>query len=250
MSRSVLRATAVMLAVVFAQPATAAAADVTVRNGSGDKASECPAIDDSNPRKAKGGCIAKARTGSPIQVLVRSMVGNLVFGHCVYPHVLRIDGMGRTALDIGKVDGPRPCNDIRPCWSREPTPFDNQPFLTWKGQLRIDADGALHNDVEVCLETCMGRFMGTVDMHIQRTGDRARATLSNELLGMTGVDLDGHWNVDLDGIEIRADGDPPARAGATEDVGFSALSPAGRYAVTAPTMAMLLGAEDPRNGSS
>lgn len=244
MRRLALGAVAVALVAVLAQAATATAAGVTVWDTSKDTAARCPAIDGSNSHKAKGGCAARAKTGSPIQVLVRSMVGDLVFGKCVYPHALRIDGAGRTALDVTKVDGPRPCNDIRPCWSKEPTPFDNQPFLTWHGRLRTDPDGSLHNDVDVCLETCMGRFTGTVDMRVTRTGDRARATISNELLGMTGMELDGHWSVELPDIEIRAAADGAARAGAGLSQGLSALSHVGRYAAGTPTIAMLLGAGD------
>jgi hypothetical protein len=240
-----LGAAAITLTFAFTQAVTATAADVTVWDSSKSAAAKCPEIDDSNPRKAKGGCVARAKTGSPIQVLVRSMVGDLVFGKCVYPHALRIDAAGRTALDIGKVDGPRPCNDIRPCWSKEPTPFDNQPFLTWNGQLRTDANGVLHNDVDVCLETCMGRFTGTVDMRMERTADRARATISNELLGMTGMELDGYWNVELPGIEIRSGSDQEAPAVDESSSGLSALLSAGRYAAETPIIAMLSGFAGP-----
>jgi hypothetical protein len=211
MPRRALRGVAVLLATVsMTSPCASQAAGVSVWDTSGARPVECRAIDSANPSKASGGCMVEAKTGRPIRVRVRSMVGDLTFGNCVYPHTLRIDGSGRTANDIRKVDGPRPCNDIRPCWSKRSEPFANQPFLTWSGQIRLDARGQIHNHVDACFETCMGRFEGDVDIALEPARAIRRAVVSRDLLGGTGFELDGYWNADLGEIDVRPSAGPSA----------------------------------------
>jgi hypothetical protein len=174
-----------LLAVGVPTAGTAETGGATVRDGDGRP---CPAIDREDPDRPRGGCVTKV-DGSLIAVSVRMMVGDMDFAKCSYAHRLRVDAAGRTSIEQIKSVGPDMCNDVTVCKKdRASTP--------WEGRIRWVRDGAFVNVVNACFDTCMGQFVGRLEMRFERANGGWRAVPRHDLVGATGLELDGgDWTI-------------------------------------------------------
>lgn len=181
-------------------PAAPAQAEggVTVWDTSGKRPAPCPAIDDSNLRKLRGGCLVDMDS-SGFDIVVRSIVGDMVFATCEYWHDLRVDGSGRTYLESIDPGGPYPCNDLNAC--------DHKDVLPWRGRIEAAADGRLTHVVDACFDTCMGQFAGELRLELKQVEGRWVQTADRALVGDTGYQLDGgDWTMLQRGLDIRPSG--------------------------------------------
>lgn len=171
----------------------------------GGELRRCPAIDDSDPIAPRGGCSYEVRS-DPIDHTMHSMVGRVRFKNCLATHTLYVDGAGRTRMDL-LMGGKPPCNDLRPCQTkagREPPP--------WHGQLVRQADGALANVVDACLDTCLGIFEGKLVLPFERERGTWRIRAPRVPIGDSGWQLDGGWIIrDSGALTFRQ----PLSSGAT-----------------------------------
>lgn len=183
--------------VLMAAPAMADGA-VTVWDTSGKRPQPCPAVDADDPRALSGGCLVEMHTGA-ITILIRSVVGDVEFGTCLYEHDMRIDGSGRTYLEGIKGGGPSPCNDMGAC--------DHEDELPWHGQIEAAPNGRLTHVVDACFDTCMGQFIGELELGLKRVGGRWQQNADRGVLvGDSGYQLDGIWDMEQRHIDIRPSG--------------------------------------------
>jgi hypothetical protein len=190
---------AVSVVVVFlAAGASASAAtggSVTVWDTSGERRVACPPIEAAKPRAPRGGCVVETNS-RPIDIVIRSVVGDMEFGTCVYDFDLRVDGSGLTYLENIVAAGPSPCNDMKACDNDHPKP--------WRGQIEAGQDGRLTHVVDACFDTCMGQFVGKLELDLERVGGRWALLADRALVGGSGYRLDGGWDMEGGGIDFDA----------------------------------------------
>lgn len=179
--------TAAFLALaVGASTAGTAETGATVLDGDGKP---CPAIDLSDADRPRGGCLMPVE-GDLIAVSVRMMVGDMDFAKCSYAHRLRVDAAGRTSIERLTSIGPDMCNDVTIC-------KQGRISKPWAGRMRQTGEDSFVNVVDACFDTCMGQFVGRLEMRFTRTASGGwRAVPSKDLVGATGLELDGgDWTI-------------------------------------------------------
>ncbi len=188
--------TAALATLAMAAPSAPATPEVTVWDKTGDKPRRCSSIDASDPKRLTGGCLISVES-EPVQISVRTMVGDVDFANCTYDHDLRIDGSGRTYTVNVKSGGKKPCNDIDACVSEHPS-------RPWPGQIHTAADGSFHHLVQTCFDTCMGQFRGELRLDLTPTENGWRETIATDLVGVSGLQFeDGSWDLEPNTIELR-----------------------------------------------
>jgi len=131
-----------------------------------------------------GGCEMELATDQ-IDLSVWGPFGVLPYGDCDVFLRLLVDGSGRAWVTDLEVDGWNPCPDTVACRGRD---MENVP---WAATIEPDDAGrALLRIVNVCLDTCIGRFRGDWDMEMTPTirGWRLRFV---SMIGDSGFKADG-----------------------------------------------------------
>ena len=187
----------VVLALLLPAASAAAEGEVTVWDTSGKRPAPCPAVDADDLRKLRGGCLVEMHSHA-MTIVIRSVVGDLEFGTCLYEHDMRVDGSGGTYLEGLLGGGPSPCNDTGAC--------DHDDELPWQGQIEAAPDGSLTHVIDACLDTCMGQFVGELRVSLERVGNRWRQTADSVLVGDSGYQIDGSWTMEQRHLDIRPSG--------------------------------------------
>ena len=190
--------TAVLAATLLGVAAPAAAAKVTVLDTSGARPKPCPAIDAGDPAKPSGGCAIETAGVGDVEIVIRTVVGDMLFGDCSYDLDMRVDGTGRTYIPSPTVGGPSPCNDMNSCYHEDQRP--------WSGQIEAGAGGRLTHVVDACFDTCMGQFRGKLRLGLERVDGRWTQTADRALTGDSGYQLDGRWKLQPCTFDIRTAG--------------------------------------------
>lgn len=200
-SRATACAALVGLGLLLPVAPAAAAGAVTAWDTSGKRPRPCPAIDASNPRRPRGGCLVEMDSHD-LEIVVRSVVGDMQFGTaCLYSHDMRVDGQGRTYLEGMDGGGPSPCNDTDAC--------DHEDIRPMRGRIEAAPDGRLTHVVDACFDTCMGQFVGELRLGLKKVEGRWVETADRALVGDTGYQIDGDWSMGQRDLDIR-----PARSSA------------------------------------
>lgn len=192
MRRGLLCLAVLAASLVVAAPA---AAKVTVWDTSGPRPAPCPAIDVSDPKQPRGGCVVETVATGDVEIVIRTVVGDMLFGDCSYDLDMRVDGSGRTYLQEVAVGGPSPCNDMNSCDRRNPKP--------WRGQIEAGPGGRLTHVLDACFDTCMGQFAGELRLDLKRVGGRWVQTADRAVTGDSGYQLDGRWRLAPSDLDIR-----------------------------------------------
>ncbi len=217
-STAALAAMAALTTIWMAAPTTtaggAATSESPAARDDGSPLTGCGAVDTSG-RFVRGGCSAAAYTYRS-NVTVRTAFGSIPFGACTIAFDVSIDGQGRMWLDNLRIGGLSPCNDMRPCAPPEvlakmDDPYDAIPLdkaPPWTGKLRAAGDGNFTSAIEVCVDTCIGRYEGKVNVSlVDIAGPSWRMVMKNAGIGETGFAIDGKWEVEPRGR--RFDLSPP-----------------------------------------
>jgi hypothetical protein len=133
--------------------------------------------------------------GAKLRLL--TMFGDAPFATCDLSFRMRVTPSGDVTIDrIGVRNIPNrdsPCNDIRACWERRDVDLGRvSPTVPWKGTLR-DPDGKPSAHLELCFDTCAGRFEGRVSFDVRRDRRGWRMQTTDDALGTTGLELSGEW---------------------------------------------------------
>jgi len=130
---------------------------------------------------------------------VRTVLGTFPLGRCNLEGKLQIDGRGNVALHDIALPGPSPCNDLVACRDRA---GERRP---WLGVLRGDPGERLDGRLAMCLDTCVGRFKGPVDVSVEKTPAGWRMTFGDAPVGSGSLALSGSSPVaGMDAIRVRA----------------------------------------------
>jgi hypothetical protein len=166
----------------------------------------CPELIHFGYPQVSGGCSLEFSSGvHPLTIL--TPFGAFEFEDCYVSYGVRVDSSGRTWTEELLVeDGPGSvaCADVTPCPHRSIGAL--RP--PWRGRLYRDGDGRLLHRMDMCMLTCIGVFVGELQMRLVRDGDRWRAEPANGG-GESGLLFDHPLRVE-GGFEI---GPAPRRAG-------------------------------------
>lgn len=165
------------------------------RGGGGRKRGggvSCPEVRELAPRESGspprvvGGCVFEA--SGEAELLVVSAVAEFVFSDCEVSFTMRVDSRGGLVVNDVAMRGVPPCNDANAC-------FDADGVVKpWGGRLVATAAGALVARVDMCLDTCIGRFAGPFTARLRRDrGGRWWLDSPGRPVGMSGWRFDGGW---------------------------------------------------------
>ncbi len=176
----------------------AAAIEVVSRSDGGQP---CPRVERVGGGQVKGGCIVRVIQDPIVYMSVLSMVGVAPFAPCGFRFEMRVDARGRFAIDDARITGISPCNDVRPCFGES-----YEDTVPWRGRLERGDGGSLVARIGMCLDTCMGRFSGPVELGLKRQAEGWRMTADRATVGTSGWELDGEWKVDAHGVDFGIGG--------------------------------------------
>ena len=171
----------------------------------------CGAVDTSGPF-IRGGCSSQAHEFTT-RLFIRTAFGAIPFGRCTINWNMHVDRTGRVWIDKVRIGGGSPCNDIRACIpdavsGRIAKPTDDWPLsraFPWRGRINDDDDGFAVR-VDVCLDTCVGRYAGELDFGLGGgEGDWALKAVAAGV-GDQSLQIDGEWDLDPGQFEIRRTG--------------------------------------------
>jgi hypothetical protein len=161
----------------------------------------CPALGRSRSGEPTGGCLVRG-TSQEMGFYVLTVVEEMWFSRCYVSFELRVDGRGRTALSDLGVGGRSPCNDVLACYRGDGEAAD-RPARPWRGRVVSD-EGGLAVRLGACLDTCMGRFGGRLDVALRQSRDGWRATARDAPVGTSGWRFDGGWELATPpGFDVR-----------------------------------------------
>lgn len=171
----------------------------------------CAPIDGAAQPYARGGCVLRLFSNK-IDVWSRTALGRLPFSYdCSFSFELHVAADGSTVMDrllFGGTQGG--CGDIRPCEPNalEPSMYDRRNLapadhLPWHGRLVSLGGGRFVNRAKICLDTCAGRFDGTLELLLERRGGRWAVRADRAPVGTTGMELDGSWDVQGESPDLR-----------------------------------------------
>jgi hypothetical protein len=144
---------------------------VEVKDGNG---TPCPELSEADYPAVKGGCrIQTAGRITPFTML--TPFGDFQFDRCSIAYRVRVDASGRTWTDEFNVEGdPKnpvsACGDVNACFD-----YKREELAPWRGRIYPDGRGGYVHRMDMCLQTCVGYFVGKLNMRMVRDGDSWRA---------------------------------------------------------------------------
>lgn len=148
-------------------------------------------------RSVRGGCVATA-TARDIDFTLLSTLGASSYARCGMRMDLHADGRGRVwAANVATDKDRFPCNDIGPCSGApgvDELPSGGRP---WRGRVR-GSGAEMEIELDVCLDTCVGRFEGRTRFTLVPAGRRS-AMWVRGAVGLSGLELEGEWELDRGG---------------------------------------------------
>lgn len=154
-----------------------------------------------------GGCELSA-LAPRIRLTIGTAFGHFEFGECELKYRVMVDESGRAWTNAVEFNGAgninNGCADVQPC------ELEKGLALPWRGRVSATPAGRFVHRMNVCLDTCIGFYAGTLSMTLER-GERGwRAVATNEGVGNSGLRLDGTVDLDTYGLHIA---EQPSRTG-------------------------------------
>lgn len=166
------------------------------------------------PPIAEGGCGLDAGP-SPVTFSVLTMAGRVPFQTCDLQLLMRISDRGDVAssgygtADVGRGDGA--CDDIIACRWEGGDPkrlYDLRELVPWQGTIERAGGGRYRIVLDTCLNTCIGRFEGKLELMLVESRKGWRAVARDASIGASGLRLDGSM-----GVEWERGSAPPTLPG-------------------------------------
>lgn len=134
--------------------------------------SPCPDLDETDYPAIKGGCrLQMAGRITPLTIL--APFGDFEFEHCSIAYRVRIDAAGRTWTEDFDVQGgpdSAACGDVNACYDSR-----REVLAPWRGRIYPDGNDRFVQRMDMCLRTCVGYFVGRLNMRLVREEDAWRA---------------------------------------------------------------------------
>lgn len=166
----------------------------------------CGEVGAGTPATANAGCEIDAVV-ERFDFRLLNVFGDTEFATCSLNLELRVDRAGRLWVlyaGISTVHGP--CSDIRACYrpKRDDEYWRAAPTKPWTGSARDTGNGSLRVDLDACFDTCAGRFEGRVELDVFRHGRGWHMRADEEAVGLSGLELDGEWQLSGELAALRA----------------------------------------------
>jgi hypothetical protein len=179
------------------RPFPAAAADrVQATTATGKP---CPPLRVRRYPRVSGGCVIHLVSESePVRML--TSFGDFKFSDCAIDYNIRVGPDGRTWIDRWEIAGTEEtgCSDMNPC-AMPSSPLTYHP---WKGRLRADGRGGFIHQVDMCMRTCAGLFVG--DWITRFAHDDTGWRIAPTTHGATGFLIDGEVSAVGKGLRLSA----------------------------------------------
>jgi len=137
----------------------------------GDNA-PCPDLSDANYPTISGGCRLRV-TGKVAPLTMLTPFGDFRFDRCSIAYTIRVDSSGRTWTEdfdvVGEVESA--CGDVSACY--DPKVNGGVP---WRGRIHRERDDSYVHQMDACVRTCVGNFVGALNMQLEDGDDGWRAT--------------------------------------------------------------------------
>jgi len=148
--------------------------------------SPCFAFFEDEYPAVQGGCRIDL-SGDRVAVSVATLFGRYRFGDCGLSYTLLADGAGRTwttevAFSSPRLDG---CADLEMC---ETAAGEELP---WRGRIFAGEGGELVHRMDVCLDTCIGFYVGELDLATVNRDGRWNFEAVGDSVGDSGLGLHG-----------------------------------------------------------
>ncbi len=151
----------------------------------------CSQIRNVTPYYLKGGCILE-EVGWGVDAYVLTAIGEIKLAHCDLFIDIHVDGDGRAMVDgFGGAGGT--CDRLNVCFSGA----NRLARVPFNGRLYRDRAGELHQHIDMCLDTTIGRFRGGFDIPLQDDYEgvwRSKRGISIPV-GSSGMRLVGKWRL-------------------------------------------------------
>lgn len=179
-----------------------ASRSIQVLDSSGPRPTPCPDVNPAGEPFVRGGCQAGAYDFDMV-LSVRTLFGAVHFGDCIGDFDMRIAADGRFWLDDLSIGGPVPCNDTWPCAPPEVIAMRKRrievPPRTevppWRGRLTAASGGGFEGSFGFCVDTCLGRYRGDVDVRMERKDGRWTMRAKSQGVGVGSMEVDAEWEL-------------------------------------------------------
>ena len=146
-----------------------------------------------------GGCELDA-LAPRIKLTIGTAFGRFEFGECQLSYRLLVDENGRAWTNSVELSGAgnvnNGCADVQPC------ELEQGSVLPWRGRVSATQAGRFVHRMDVCLDTCIGFYAGTLSMTLARDERGWRAVASHAGVGASGLTLDGTARLRTAGLHI------------------------------------------------
>jgi len=153
---------------------------------------------------ALGGCKLRPVRGE-VGITVLTIFGDEPLGNCPFRFQARVGQGGRLVLDRIRVDAyavpdarlRQACGDIAACRPVRESATEDLQGLPWSGRIVRDEAGDLMAEIDVCLDTCFGRFEGRSRLSLRQRPDRTWLLWTpRSPVGTSGMELAGTWDLE------------------------------------------------------
>jgi hypothetical protein len=108
----------------------------------------------------------------PLTIL--TPLGDFEFERCAIAYRVRVDASGRTWTEGLEVEGDpqtsAACGDVDACYD-----FEREATAPWRGRIYPQDDGRFLHRVDMCLRTCVGYFVGKLEVELWQEDGAWRA---------------------------------------------------------------------------
>lgn len=151
----------------------------------------CPELSEAGYPRLSGGCEIDVRSRiAPLTIL--TPLGDFEFERCSIDFRVRVDASGRTSTEEFQVDGNRKsvaCGDVNGCYEAS-----TKAYTPWRGRIYADGEGSFVHRMDMCLSTCVGFFVGELELRLSRD-DRGWRAEPVDGGGTTGIRFGQRFDV-------------------------------------------------------
>ncbi len=155
--------------------------DAASRSGGGP----CPPVGLDRFPVLTGGCVLEVDEAR-FNMSLETAFGTMDFADCELDFDLVVDSRAQAWLSGLVITGPSPCLDAMPCRNRA---FD---IIPWPASVLREPGGRLRLEIgNVCLDTCVGRFVGSLQAGMSKERHGWRLRFAQAMVGATGWVMGG-----------------------------------------------------------
>jgi hypothetical protein len=146
-----------------------------------------------------GGCAVRMAS-SRVDLNLHTLFGGLRLARCVSGYTLRVGGGGRAWGGGFGFEGGGACGDTVNCFG------DVRGTTPGEVMLRSTGSGSIRGEVALCLDTCVGRFVGRWELRLTRRAGGWRVESAQPARGRaSGIEAVGAWRLDVRNVVVRGD---------------------------------------------